>query len=279
MTELVYMLIDNPEFTEKNRILWLMESFKFALKTEKMEIAVNLWETYKETFDRNSSDLINAILACLGKSSAHFELKYYILSNFLANFEYKQIDRLISTIEYFLMTIEPIESYLATNLNPIKTSVLLMDLVLKIYESYAITEFRVNSIKDFLMKSLRYILINLYYPIEIKMQVRQKDIFETDAMSYMERMDAYTLMDTKIMDRIMKDLWNSDIDVSGTILEQSTCNKILKDADDEMSQRFYSKRSLEKTRPHILTMRVWMESIKFRYWIEIIFFLSIAVAF
>jgi len=172
MTELVYMLIDNPEFTEKNRILWLMESFKFALKTEKMEIAVNLWETYKETFDRNSSDLINAILACLGKSSAHFELKYYILSNFLANFEYKQIDRLISTIEYFLMTIEPIESYLATNLNPIKTSVLLMDLVLKIYESYAITEFRVNSIKDFLMKSLRYILINLYYPIEIKMQVR-----------------------------------------------------------------------------------------------------------
>jgi len=279
MTELVYMLIDNPEFTEKNRILWLMESFKFALKTEKMEIAVNLWETYKETFDRNSSDLINAILACLGKSSAHFELKYYILSNFLANFEYKQIDRLISTIEYFLMTIEPIESYLATNLNPIKTSVLLMDLVLKIYESYAITEFRVNSIKDFLMKSLRYILINLYYPIEIKMQVRQKDIFETDAMSYMERMDAYTLMDTKIMDRIMKELWNSDIDVSGTILEQSTCNKILKDADDEMSQRFYSKRSLEKTRPHILTMRVWMESIKFRYWIEIIFFLSIAVAF
>jgi len=91
----------------------------------------------------------------------------------------------------------------------------------------------------------------------------------------MERMDAYTLMDTKIMDRIMKELWNSDIDVSGTILEQSTCNKILKDADDEMSQRFYSKRSLEKTRPHILTMRVWMESIKFRYWIQIIFFLSI----
>jgi hypothetical protein len=38
-------------------------------------------------------------------------------------------------------------------------------------------------------------------------------------MSYMERMDAYTLMDTKIMDRIMKELWNSDIDVSGTVME------------------------------------------------------------
>jgi hypothetical protein len=30
------------------------------------------------------------------------------------------------------MNVDPIESYLATNLNPIKTSVLLMDLVIKI---------------------------------------------------------------------------------------------------------------------------------------------------
>jgi hypothetical protein len=34
-------------------------------------------------------------------------------------------------------------------------------------------------------------------------------------MSYMETMDAYTLMNTKIMDRIMKELWNSDFDMSG----------------------------------------------------------------
>jgi hypothetical protein len=49
--------------------------------------------------------------------------------------------------------------------------------------------------------------------------VQEKDIFETDAMSRMEKMDAYTLMDTKIMDRIMKELWNSDIDVSGKFLD------------------------------------------------------------
>ena len=94
-----------------------------------------------------------------------------------------------------------------------------MDLVDKLYEQYTITEFRVNSIRDFTMKNLRSILINLYYPIEIKKQVQEKDIFETDAMSYMEKMDAYTLMDTKIMDRIMKELWNSDIDVSGKFLD------------------------------------------------------------
>jgi len=35
----------------------------------------------------------------------------------------------------------------------------------------------------------------------------------------METMDAYTLMDTKIMDRIMKELWHSQIDVSGHIFD------------------------------------------------------------
>lgn len=33
-----------------------------------------------------------------------------------------------------------------------------------------------------------------------------KDIFKTSSMSYMETMDAYTLM---------KELWNSDFDMSG----------------------------------------------------------------
>jgi len=47
-------------------------------------------------------------------------------------------------------------------------------------------------------------------------------------MTYMERMDAYTLMDTKIMDRIMKELWSSDIDVSGHFMSQSTTFQLLK---------------------------------------------------
>jgi hypothetical protein len=41
-------------------------------------------------------------------------------------------------------------------------------------------------------------------------------------------MDAYTLMDTKIMDRIMKELWSSDIDVSGHFMSQSTSFQLLK---------------------------------------------------
>lgn len=90
--EIIWMIIDSHEFSEENRINWLIATFKFALRIEKMEVAVNLWETYSETFDTESHDLINAILRCFDTSSFHFELKYYILNNFLENFEYKQVD-------------------------------------------------------------------------------------------------------------------------------------------------------------------------------------------
>ena len=38
----------------------------------------------------------------------------------------------------------------------------------------------------------------------------------------MELMDAFQLMDTKVMDRIMKEFWISDIDTSGRFFHAST---------------------------------------------------------
>jgi hypothetical protein len=69
-------------------------------------------------------------------------------------------------------------------------------------------------------------------------------------MAYMEQLDSYTLMDTKIMDHIMKEYWNSNIDLSGgKFLGCSTCYNILTKyeftvmKDFEANHRFYMPRS------------------------------------
>jgi hypothetical protein len=169
---MTYSLIDAPEFKEKNRINWLFESFKFALSREKMDVAIKLWDIYKDTFERDSDTMIKAIIDCMGKSCYYLELKLYILDKFLDHFQYKDIDKLITILENFSSEIAPEESYLSRNLNPIKTALLLINFLERIFESYAITELRVKHVSDFLMKSLKSILKNLYYPTEIKFQVR-----------------------------------------------------------------------------------------------------------
>lgn len=80
-------------------------------------------------------------------------------------------------MENYLLQVEPGDSYMVTNLNPIKTSVQLLDFLGRIDEQYSITEFRINYMRDQISSHLRSILINLYFPMEIKEEVRQKDIF------------------------------------------------------------------------------------------------------
>lgn len=53
-------------------------------------------------------------------------------------------------------------------------------------------------------------------PTELKISVRRKDFSNHNTLYYMELMDAFELMDTKVMDRIMKEYWNSNIDTSGS---------------------------------------------------------------
>jgi hypothetical protein len=108
-----------------------------------MEVAVNLLESYNHTFDRKDPEIIESIITGFDRSPYFVELKFYTLNTFLNNFEYDQIDKLLLALEKHLIVAETRYNYLVTNLNPIKTSVLLMELGDRIFKNYAITEFRV----------------------------------------------------------------------------------------------------------------------------------------
>ena len=88
-------------------------------------------------------------------------------------------------------------------------------------------------------------------------------------MTYMEKMDSYTLMDTKIMDRIVKELWNTDIDVSGNFLDQSTSIKLYNEPKLELETRFYRNDTFTK-KTHLFILRVWTESLGARYEVELL---------
>jgi hypothetical protein len=104
------------------------------------------------------------------------------------------------------------------------------------------------------------------------------------AMSYMEQFDTYKMLDTKMMDRIMKDYWGSNIDTSGSFLEASTSFNILKSDftskdDYEATHRFYHKRDYKSFRPHEFVYKVYVRSMQQRFFFELIAFLVLAVFF
>ena len=73
-----------------------------------------------------------------------------------------------------------------------------------------------------------------------------------DALYYLERLDAFEIMETHIMDRVMKEYWQGNMDASASFFETSTSYGILKysgsdgfskdqDFDFEYEHRFYRK--------------------------------------
>lgn len=174
---------------------------------------------------------------------------------------------------------------MANNINPILISVLLLEFLTRLKESYNMFEFRIEQLKEVLNDHCRRILVNLYMPKEIRAQVKQRDLFNHNALYYMEKLDSFKLLDTKVMDRIMKDYWNSNVDSSGFFMSCSTCFNILRTKklshidDYESKHRFYDPRDISEVRPHEYIYKVFVLSMQQRYFIEIIIFLVLATFF
>ena len=109
-----------------------------------------------------------------------------------------------------------------------------------------------------------------------------------DSVYYLERVDAFEIMETHILDRVMQEYWQSNLDASGSFLGASTAFGILtrskdsftsnQDFDYELENRFYKRRDTEKIQPHRFNFVVVRRSMQTRYFFEIVlFFLLVAV--
>ena len=94
------------------------------------------------------------------------------------------------------------------------------------------------------------------------------------------------MLQTKLVDRVVRDYWGSKVDVSGSLMDNSSAYNLIRygdlryQEDFEKRYRFYMPKNLaDKIRPHLLTFRVWAESIKLRYFIEMIIFAGLVLYF
>jgi hypothetical protein len=73
----------------------------------------------------------------------------------------------------------------------------------------------------------RSVLEKFFFPKQIKNQLRQVDLMNKDALYYLERLDAFEIMETHIMDRVMQEYWQGNLDAGGSFFGTSTAYGIL----------------------------------------------------
>jgi len=91
----------------------------------------------------------------------------------------------------------------------------------------------------------------MFFPRQMKHQLRQVDLMNRDALYYLERLDAFEIMETHIMDRVMQEYWQGNLDAGGSFFGTSTAHGIInqssgKKEDYENDNRFYKARDLAR---------------------------------
>ena len=56
----------------------------------------------------------------------------------------------------------------------------------------------------------------------MKLMLKEEDLDGRNSLWFMAHHNIYDILDTNVMDRIIYDLWKSNIDVTGTLFEASS---------------------------------------------------------
>lgn len=134
------------------------------------------------------------------------EVKIYLIMQVLDDFSYNHIDAILTSMEdrFGDQAADGSDSFLLNNLNPIKTAVHFLMLLNEIEKRYEMTVLRTQNLADVVLKLTKKVLDKLFFPKQINYQMRQIDLMNKNALYYLERLDAFPIMETHIVDRVMQ---------------------------------------------------------------------------
>jgi hypothetical protein len=105
-----------------------VEFFCYTMSRNMLDMTILVLDHYEYLLLQQSEDCIEAIIQAFQRTSLHVRLRIHALEPFIEKFGQSQIERLLEAIENFL-TGEKHKTYLVTNVNPVLTGVMLINLL------------------------------------------------------------------------------------------------------------------------------------------------------
>ena len=110
--------------------------------------------------------VLEAVINSFINSPFLIEVKYYFLSQTIHYLSYEHIDRVLTSVEERFQEVEEdgSNSYLLTNLNPVKTAVHMLMLLSQIEERYSVTGKRTDNLSEIINGQAESVLTKLFFP-------------------------------------------------------------------------------------------------------------------
>ena len=135
---------------------------------------MGLWRRFNDILNNRVDEIHEAIITAFISDPYLSEIKNYFLQLIVPELKYSHIDRILTSMErrFNEMESDGSDSYLLTNLNPIKTACILLMILHMIEKRYSVTKLRTSNLVDQLIKKAKAVLEQLFFPTQIKFHLR-----------------------------------------------------------------------------------------------------------
>lgn len=162
------------------------------------------------------------ILPFLYSNPYHMELKIDILKIFMPYMLYRNVEQLIEIVIKISEDSDKSYGVIVNNINPLMVSSQIIELNHLITEQFPLSKIRIGYSLKLLQENVSTILDNFNLPRVVQKWVKQRDLQGVTVLEKLSALNQYKILQSTLIDRIIRDYWNSKVDICGDLLEVSS---------------------------------------------------------
>ena len=265
-------------FSRNNRINMLVAIFNYSVSKKMFEIPYEITIRFmSDLIKANYLPVFDGLFLQFKDDTSRYEAKLALITNCIPLMTKSIAAKFMKIIESVLQ--EPASnSFLKNNTNPLRCGLMLHRVLAEISEEHGYSEHSTNIMMEALAEQIVKIMEIYTDPDEMMILVEQTDYFGHDCLWYLDEYDMYSILDCRIMDRVIQKKWSGKYDINASILDYSTCSQLISDkyglfATDrvfsELNHEMFHLDKSEKT--HMFKFHCWKYSMQLRFQIEGLF--------
>ncbi|CAI2366954.1 unnamed protein product [Moneuplotes crassus] len=287
LTEIIGLLIIKDKYTLVNELEFEFDRrfVQIALENDCYDVVFHLRNKYPQSFTRSEATFLEYILQSFTKSNHCWLAKCFMLKSVIHYLSYRRAEDFLYTIAGKIDRTDPKD-------NPLYFTPNLLLLIINIYEVCILItrEYPFLSAQtDGIIENLTRIGSNFIREISDEERLRalvfERDFENRDSLELLSRYNITDILNNKNMEKIALELWSSEYDVKGNLMECSSALSILswntfnKPRDLVEEYMFYNFSCRKKYAHHLFQYQIWKKSMMAKFITEAVFLFFLTVTF
>ncbi len=260
------------------------ETLLYAIKFHSFSY---LLTNYQYFLDYVSSGTAPRLLSRLIESCEDFEdieVKIFLLKLARWYISQSQTDKIFHIFESAVDKLEERPNIFDFTHNPIKLSVLIIEMLMYMGQKYRLMHFHYMKIKGELVKYVSALSDSIKNEESLRLLFLEEDFEGREVLVVIEELRLYNVLQNKRMKILVKTLWDANYVLGGSLMAASHLYRLLLEwplnskVDVENQTRF-QRREVQNIPQNELNFNVWKKGIGLRYMTQSIIYFILAVFF